>query len=270
MAEDKLCASITVSVVSHGHGSLLLRLLAQLNAQPSLLGVRVVITLNLSTEAFDPTPYSLLDLQVLRNERPKGFGANHNAAFRLCESAWFAVLNPDLALVDQEPFTGMLARLVVADGDANAPAARAGLIAPRVISADFVPEDSVRANLTPWSLLKRAGGRRVPLQPMAQAQRGGPFFWLAGMCLLTRAAAFQEVGGFDERFFLYCEDYDLCARLYNAGYAIRFDPHERVMHEAQRDSHRRWRHLRWHLTSLMKVWFSTAYWRVTITAPSLP
>ena len=254
--------AICFSIVSHGHGPLLHRLLAQLNAQPSLRNARVVITLNLVDEPFDAAPYGALDLRVLRNDSPKGFGANHNAAFALCESPWFGILNPDLALVDQEPFTAMLAGLAATDRDD-----RTGLIAPRVVSADLAPEDSVRANLTPWSLMRRAMGHRAPLQVSGEAHRGGRFFWVAGMCLLARAEAYQSIGGFDERFFLYCEDYDLCARLYNAGWAIRLDERVRIVHEAQRDSHRTRRHLRMHLTSLAKVWLSGAFWRVTLLAP---
>ena len=259
-----MTTAICFSVISHGHGPLLNRLLAQMNAQPSLRGARVVVTLNLAGEAFDAALYDALDLHVVCNAAPKGFGANHNTAFAHCDAAWFGILNPDLALVDEEPFTAMLARVAEAGA---AGAVDAGLIAPRVLAADLVPEDSVRANLTPWSLVRRAMGYREPLQVRGDARRGAPFFWIAGMCLLARADAYRAVGGFDERFFLYCEDYDLCARLYNAGWAIRLDEQARIIHEAQRDSHRTWRHLRMHLASLAKVWLSGAFWRVTLLAP---
>jgi N-acetylglucosaminyl-diphospho-decaprenol L-rhamnosyltransferase len=264
-----MTAALSFSVISHGHGPLLHRLLSQMNAQPRLAGARVVVTLNLAGEAFDASPYDTLDLRVVRNSVPKGFGANHNAAFAHCDAFWFGILNPDLVLVDEEPFTAMLAR--VADSDAasagGAGAVGAGLIAPRVVAADLAPEDSVRANLTPWSLVRRAMGHREPLRVRSDSRRGKPFFWVAGMCLLARAEAYRGIGGFDERFFLYCEDYDLCARLYNAGWAIRLDERARIIHEAQRDSRRTGRHLRMHLSSLAKVWLSGAFWRVTLLAP---
>ena len=250
--------AIAFSVISHGHGRLLHRLLAQMNEQPSLRGARVVVTINVATESFNPAPYSALDLRVLRNATPKGFGANHNAAFALCDATWFGILNPDLALVDQEPFTAMLVR------EEQEGAEDTGLIAPCVVAADLTPEDSVRANLTPWSLLRRALGHRESLRVGDAARYGTPFFWVAGMCLLVRANTYRAIGGFDERFFLYCEDYDLCARLYNAGWAIRLDPQARIIHEAQRDSHRSLRHLRMHLSSLTKVWLSRAFWRLTL------
>ena len=250
---------LTVSVVSHGHGPLLDRLLTQLDRQPSLAGVRVVVTLNLADEPFDASRYPRLALVGLRNAQPRGFGANHNAAFRHCQTPWFGVLNPDLTLPYGEPFTQLMRSGTDAD--------RVAVIAPRIVNAAGQPEDSVRANLTPWSLAARQlFGRRKALAVRGTSRRGEPFFWLAGMCLLLDAAAFRSVGGFDERFFLYCEDFDLCARLYNANYAIKLEPRTRLVHEAQRDSHRSLPHLRWHLASLAKVWTSAAFWRVTLSA----
>ena len=251
--------TLTISVVSHGHGPLLVRLLAQLDGQPSLSGIRVVVTLNLRDETLDVSRYPSLELIVIRNSVPRGFGANHNAAFKLCTTPWFGVLNPDLALAEREPFTLTLQAALALPG--------VGVIAPQVVAANREPEDSVRANLTPWSLIRRRVlGERSSLDVRRAAQRGAPFYWLAGMCLLIDAEAFRKVGGFDERFFLYCEDYDLCARLYNAGYAIAIEPAAQIIHEAQRDSHRSPRHMRWHLTSLLKVWLSAAFWRITFSS----
>ena len=250
-------SDLTLSVVSHGHGHLLVRLLRQLDEQMSLDGVRVVVTMIMPDEAFDPSGYRRIKLLIVRNEVVRGFGANHNAAFLHCETPWFGVLNPDLQLADGEPFTQLMAGVT--------PLERVGVIAPSVVGSTGQPEDSVRGNLTPWSLATRQLlGRRVPLEVERTAHRGTQFYWLAGMCLLLNTVAFRDVGGFDERFFLYCEDYDLCARLYNANYAIKWEPKARIVHEAQRDSHRSVSHMRWHLTSLLKVWFSTAFWRVTI------
>jgi len=253
---------ICFSIVSHGHGELLHHLLAELNAQPPLFGARVVVTLNLADEVLNAIPYDRLDLCVLRNENPKGFAANHNAAFALCNAPWFGILNPDLVLVNEEPFSTMLAR--IADHPYSADV---GLIAPRVLTAEHNVEDSVRANLTPWDLLRRAIGGRNPLMVQDIDSRCNAFYWVAGMCMLVRSNAFRSIGGFDERFFLYCEDYDLCARLYSAGWSIRVDTQATIIHEARRDSHRVGRHLRMHVVSLVKVWLSVAFWHATLLPP---
>ncbi len=256
----------TLSVVSHGHGPLLQALLRDLCRQDGIADCSVVVTLNLATEVLEVAAYPQLAITVLRNAEPKGFGANHNAAFLHCRSPWFVVVNPDIRLPDATAVARLL-RFGSDGPSADTPAVesgvRVGLRAPVVTNSAGQREDSVRAHLTPLSLLRRAWAKqRVPLRPAHPAVKGVPFFWLAGMFMAIRSDAFREVGGFDERFFLYCEDYDLCARLYLTGHGVVLDDTVSVVHDAQRDSHRSGKHLRWHLESLFKVWTSRAFWRV--------
>lgn len=74
--------------------------------------------------------------------------------------------------------------------------------------------------------------------------------WVAGMFLFARRAAFESVGGFDERYFMYYEDVDLCRRLRQKGYDIRLAPGARIVHDARRTSHTNPRYLMWHLRSI--------------------
>jgi len=241
---------ITLSIVSHGHGALMHVMLDQLALEPQLRGVPVVLTLNLVDEPFDPDRWPSLQIAVIRNVRPKGFGANHNAAFARCRTPFVAVLNPDLRLTGAEPFGVLVARL---EADTSL-----GLVAPQVLSPSGTVEDSVRNNLPPWSLVERhLFHRRDPAEPKR-------FRWIAGMCVVLSARAWRDIGGFDERYFLYCEDFDLCARLHLAGWSLDLEPASTVVHDARRDSHVSFRHLRWHLESLARVWTSAAFWRVTL------
>ena len=251
-------SSFTLSIVSHGHGRLLHDLLSDLDADPMLASVPVIVTLNVA-EAFDASHWHHLAITTLYNPVPKGFGANHNAAFAHCQTPWFIILNPDLRLVTTEPFTAL------AKTAATVPAL--GAIAPQIVNGEGQPEDAVRENLSPWSLVRRRLlGDRAPVDVDQPARDGADFFWLAGMCVMFDAAAYRDIGGFDERFFLYGEDYDICARLVNRGYALAVDQHVAVRHDAQRDSHRSSRHLRWHLASLFRIWTSSAFWHVTLKA----
>ncbi len=234
---------VTASVVSHGQRELLASLLADLAAAGAPDLRRLVITLNID----EPVPVlpeiQGCDVRVLRNERPLGFGANQNQAFELCETDWFAVLNPDLRW-SADPFGRLLAK--AQPGDV--------LLAPCILEADGHAADSRRRLLTPWQLMLRAAGRRAPVA-------AADIDWLAGMCLLVRRSAFRDVGGFDPRFFMYCEDADLSLRLQLAGGRLRFVDDVVVTHAAQRDSHRSAAHLRWHITSLLKHCLSRSYWR---------
>ena len=62
--------------------------------------------------------------------------------------------------------------------------------------------------------------------------------WLSGACMLARRDALEEVGGFDERYFLYWEDADLCRRLRARGYHVRYVPEATAVHEVGHSSRR--------------------------------
>lgn len=249
---------LTLSIVSHGHGVLLRNLLADLNRFAGFQAPNVILTLNVPESLPDSSEYPRLKISVIRNTTPKGFGANHNVAFSHCTTRWFAVLNPDLR-IEAEVFAPLIS--VIASDNSG------GVVTPRIVNSAKLPEDHVRANLTPASLWRRHRGKRREQPPAAAVGstcRPRPFFWVAGMFMLFRAEAFRRIGGFDERYFLYCEDFDVCARLYNANYAIMIAPQVHAVHDAQRGSHRSARYLRWHVSSLLKVWLSRAYWQVTL------
>lgn len=254
-APDTLAPLLTLSIVSHGHAALLQRLLGDLESSAELRGVTVIVTLNRADEDIDTTAYPALHLVVVRNRTPEGFGRNHNRAFAHCTTPWFAILNPDLRIAEARCFSKLL--------DVAREVPHCALLGPAVCSPSGDLEDSVRANLTPASLLRRAlrGPGRAP-DTRAPARRGERFYWLAGMFLLVDASVFRSLHGFDERYFLYCEDYDLGARTYNAGHAVAHVPHVAVVHDARRDSHRSPRYLGLHVSSLLRVWTSQAFWRV--------
>jgi N-acetylglucosaminyl-diphospho-decaprenol L-rhamnosyltransferase len=248
----------TISIVSHGHGPLLGQVLRDLSLQTVRDRLNVVVTLNLADEPFDASGYDGLRIQVLRNPIPRGFGANHNAAFSRCDDEWFLIVNPDVRLPD----VSAIEKLLATSGDAGG---KPGMIAPRIMNSAGGREDSVRPNLSLGSLLGRVvGGRREALATTS-TRAGRPFFWVAGMFVVASSDAFRAVGGFDERFFLYCEDYDLCARLYLSGRCIVVREDVVVIHDAQRDSRRSRRYLKWHMESLMKVWTSKAFWGVVFS-----
>jgi len=254
IAENLTMSDLTLSIVSHGHGALLRTLLRDLNQIASLRGASVIITLNVPEERIDHASYPNLRVDLVENPIPMGFSTNHNAAFRRCNSEWFAILNPDLHVTD-DVFTRLLATV------RRSP--RIALVAPVVTDATGAVEDSVRANLTPFAVFRRVFGARRKVPEPTESHE---FRWFAGMCLLLRSSAFRAVGGFDERYFLYCEDYDLCARLHLTGYELKLDPTSTVVHEARRSSHSSLRHFRWHLCSLLRVWSSYPVWKIAIGA----
>lgn len=230
--------SVCLSIVSHGQGHLIRLLLGD------LLGLRdeiseIIVTLNLpEDESFLGEYRDQLPIFTIRNEKPKGFGANHNAAFAVCKSAFFIVVNPDVRLRDFE-----LARLLSA-----ATSVPVGVAAPGVYSEDGVLQDSARSFPTVSQLLRRKLGRttgpdyNIDLAPIKVD-------WVAGMFMVFRREVYQTIGGFDERYFMYFEDVDICRRLHALGFTVLLLPEVRVVHEAQRASRRKMRYFLWHLSS---------------------
>jgi GT2 family glycosyltransferase len=232
---------ITVSIVSHGQQALVRPLLEQLDQYSAASIDKVLLTVNAPEPDFvDATAYSF-PVQRILNAQPCGFGANHNAAFVHCATDWFLVLNPDIRL-DRDILTSLVMQA----------APRAGLLAARIVEPGRAEPEPYRGLLTPWEILRRQSPAHAPPPEPA---------WVPGMFMLFRRAAYEEVQGFDPRYFLYAEDFDMCARIRLAGWQLQVRDDLAALHQAQRSSHRNLRYLRWHATSLAKLWVSSAFWR---------
>lgn len=253
---------VDVSIVSHSQGALVVDALnaLALSSGSHANGLRVWVTVNI------PEPLLArqlnnghwpFELRVIENTCAIGFGANHSQAFShsqvLGGSKWFYIMNPDVLWpTDASGFWGALAN------DAFRPSV--GLICPKQTDEHGRAQDYVRNLPTPWGLwgrmVLRTLGRTAVAQPMQLDQAD----WANGACMVWRSDVFAALGGFDKRYFMYCEDTDICLRMRLAGYKME-QGNATVVHLAQRNTGKSWRHLAWHVSSLLKLWMSTAFWR---------
>ncbi|MDH5666811.1 MAG: glycosyltransferase [Nitrospira sp.] len=238
---------VVVSVVSHGQGELVRDLLTDIAARCKG-NIRVVLTINIPEELPFDSNANAFPIEVIRNERPKGFGANHNQAFRWVSGDYFCVVNPDIRLHD-DPFEVLIRCLQET---------RSSLAVPVVINQDGELEDSVRPFPTPVHIVQKVFGFKGAGQ-YAPSDRPLHPDWAAGMFMLFESAAFQELGGFDERFFLYYEDVDICARLRLSGREITLCSGAKVVHAARRESHRNLTYLQWHMASMLRFFCSPVF-----------
>jgi len=232
--------NITLSVVSHGQNALVNQLLDDIQRHCADR-VALILTENIP----DPTPLATgalsCPVERIANAEVKGFGANHNAAFRHCRTPYFCVVNPDIRL-PADPFPSLLSNF---DDQAVAVAG------PLVRNPSGAIEDSARRFPTAGFLLKKMFVEKR--QPDYPADRGPlQVDWLAGMFLLFRSDAYHSAGGFDEAYFLYYEDVDLCHRLRLAGSAVIFEPRTEVIHDARRASRRDVRLARHHVAGILR------------------
>lgn len=242
---------LSISVVSHRQIDLVQHLLFDINKYCNGHSFELIITVNeeeILPFEVDKFPFPI---KIIMNPKPIGFAANHNQAFAQAVGRFFCVMNPDIRLFD-DPFPTLIDVFQ---------SSSMGVVAPLVISERGDIEDSARFFPSPFKIIcKFLGGCK-----------GGDYSlgnelifpdWVGGMFMLFPRQIFASLNGFNQKFFLYYEDVDLCARLRLKGYEVVFCPKVKVMHDARRTSHKNIKYLKWHLISMIRFFFSAAYFQI--------
>jgi len=170
---------------------------------------------------------------LVENARNLGFSAANNRGLARARGPFVLILNSD-AEVRPGMVEALLERL-----EAHP---EVGLIGPRTVDGDGVIQVSFGPPLTPlreWQqrrLVRGVKARRPAALAQAQARAAHEHepAWISASCLLARREALQAIGGFDEGFFLYEEDVDLCLRAGRAGWGVLFTPAAEVVHHLGR------------------------------------
>lgn len=212
------------------------------DAAASGLAWEAFVVDNASTDGSDAIPREFAPrARLVRNATNVGFGAGINQGLRLASAPLVLIMNPDCRL---EPGALATARAALAAHDACA------IVGPRILDPDGSVQGSARGDpdmLTgvfgrgTW--LRRAlPGLRVSRRNVvdADALASGAdsvvVDWLSGACMLARRDALCRVSGFDEGYFLYWEDADLCRRLRGLGLHVRYVPAAVAVHRVGHSS----------------------------------
>lgn len=218
---DTTPVDVVISIVDHDNEEVANRCLASLPAACDGLTWHAIVTENLVVDgAADRLRRALRGVQVVQNRHPMGFGANHNQALStVAETSgarYLLVLNDDTVL-PPGAVRALVTHLDERPGD--------GAAAPVVLSPEGGAHPARLSYPTPRSALRHDAGRQFG----ELADEGG---WLQGCCLMVRAEAWRQVGGFDERYYLFYEDADLSRRLVDAGWGLSVCPATRITHFA--------------------------------------
>ena len=198
---------------------------------------QIVVVDNASSDgSVDMVREEFRGVVVHANQDNRGYGAAANQAVAACSSRYVLVLNADTLLTPKAP-TALAEYL-----DAHPQVAVAG---PRLVNPDgslqpschaFPTAATILVELTPLARLAHAlrpvpglGVLHPPAGPHDRAQRVD---WVKGAALAIRREVFEQVGGFDESFFMYWEDADFCYRVARAGYRRMYVPLATVRHAA--------------------------------------
>lgn len=234
--------TVCLSVVSHNQDELVEKLLESVAAFCDHQQIYVIVTRNTKTKSrycFDHFPFPVT---IIQNKVPKGFGANHNQAFTRCTQDYFGVINPDIIVIS-DLFNDLVSFLSARD---------TGVAAPLLIDQNEIMQDNARRFPSPLRIISRICFRRRNQYDYPETTGIVYPDWVAGMAMLFPATVYREVGGFDDKYFMYCEDADICMRLRLHGYRVKLITHVRAVHNPARASHRSLRHLAWHISSLFR------------------
>ncbi len=161
-----------------------------------------------------------------------GYGSANNVGFAMAgplqDVDFFWVLNPDTAI--QPGAAGALLESAKANPEAGVWGCMLlGREDPLII-------ESAGGVRFPWWAIRRrpVGGGGSAAQLPSEFSRTiarARFDYVAGATMFFSAGVFREVAGFDERFFLYYEDFDICREVVRRGYSLGFEPRAVVVHE---------------------------------------
>jgi N-acetylglucosaminyl-diphospho-decaprenol L-rhamnosyltransferase len=257
--------ALAVAIVTHDSAGDLRRFLAgQLAAAREIDAPVIVVdnasadeTVGLLREAVAGHP----SLTVHEMGRNAGYAAAVNAAFARAPGRDVLLVNPDVELDGGEPVRALV--------DVFDREPRIGVVAPRLVGEDGEPQSNARLYPSLAAMLGSTGAARIapPLGRSyeryvapSRSERARTVDWVIGGAMLIRRAAFNAVGGWDERYFLYIEDTDFCRRCIQAGWEVAFVPSVSLRHRYPRASRNAGpmatsRVRRSHVAGLARLWW---------------
>jgi len=226
---------VAAVVVNYNSGGELERALRSIADELTSVPWEGVVVDNASADESAKAVSAFAPVRLRRNSENVGFGRGVNQGVRETTAPYVLIMNPDCRLVAGAMAT-LRAELDRHDGCA--------IVGPRILDPDGSIQGSARGD--PDMLTGLFGRtamlrRHLPFLPVARRNvvvddviRSGepsmPVEWLSGACMLARREAFEAVKGFDDRYFLYWEDADLCRRLRARGYHVRYVPGASAIH----------------------------------------
>jgi len=177
------------------------------------------------------------EVKFIQNEKNLGMGGGNNMGIRRATGKYIVVMNPD-TLSFPDTFRRLFDYMELNKD--------AGVVGP----LQYNPDKSIQDSCFRWYNLFTPIYRRTPLGAFGFAQRDSDRFlmkdfdhqsirevdWLLGSFLFCRAEALKQIGYFDERFFLYFEDTDLCRRFWQKKWKVVYYPEAKIIHNHLRQS----------------------------------
>lgn len=249
--------AVFISVVNHNHDAMIVH-----NSTLKELSKQYSVVLKSNTEpTLELTAYcKAAGIHLLTSNQPKGFGANNNEIFEFAKKEldmktedYFLVLNPDV-IIDNQSVNQLIKLADTYQSDISA----INLYRNKE-KTEF--DNSIRRQHSLLNPLRGLLGlQRKDIYDKSVIKEPTHIDWAAGSFLLFRANTYEELGGFDERYFMYFEDADICTRANKQSMNVMYFPQIEAIHFAAKNNRKIFsRHFRWYFCSLFKYHISQLY-----------
>ncbi len=216
---------LAIVIVNWNTRQLLAECLNSLYAHPPACPFEVWVVDNASTDgSVDMVRQAFPEVHLVANAENLGFARANNQGIAASTGEYVLLLNSDTVTPP-----GALAALVGFLEEHP----EAGAAGPRLLRPDGTPQPfSFGGDPAPGYLLARGFNRLVRHRYLHEwaTDEIGAYDWVSGACMLVRRKAIEQVGGLDEKIFVYFEDADWCLRMRRAGWRVYYDPQVSVTH----------------------------------------
>lgn len=229
---------ITFSIISHHQLELVEE--AMLSIVTEFRDAKFIITINKpeNERIIKRIKKNFKNVKFITNRAPKGYGANHNQAFNYSNSKFFCVCNPDIKL---RKFNLSIEKFFKEYS-------KTAFISAKICNKQDELEDNIRDFPSSLQIIKRFLGSRAGEN---KYMLNTSFDWCAGMFMIFDSTKYSKVRGFDEKFFMYYEDADICRRIGDSGYDFFILDNILVEHDARRGSRKNIKLLAMHVKSAL-------------------
>lgn len=214
---------LSVLLVNYNDRENLSRCLASLKGRKEGVPLEIIVVDNASLDGSQEfIRENFPDVKLICNSENVGFSRANNRGLQECAGEFILLLNTDTSVM---PETIEILMTAIQSNP------ELGAVGPALLSEEDRFQVSFGRNVSFGSELLQ----KVFLNPFYRiwlrfSSKPRTVGWLSAACLLVRHRVVRDVGFFDENFFLYFEDIDLCVRIRNLGYSLLFYPRARVLH----------------------------------------
>jgi GT2 family glycosyltransferase len=250
---------LSIIVVTYNSGSCISKCLASIWTYANGISYEVIVVDNNSIDGTPQLVSEFSEVKLIRNDVNEGFAAANNRALKTAVGKNVLILNPDMVLSEKTKLVQAMNYLQISP--------KVGLVSLKLLYENGKVQESARKFPSAFTFLIRglklgkffyrfsfyrskffdAGAEQGPVE----------VDWVIGAFMLTSKEKMEKVGGFDNKYFMYYEDADLCLRYRKRGYKIVYLPYLSAIHSYQRESAKPvFSKLKWiHFKSFLRFFF---------------